>query len=86
MAVFATSPAQVVLKSGGNSQSFNVNGGVSKLRVPSVAGKITVQMVRGGQMIIDQTPSDFTYVTNPTRCAYFCFLEGCLGLTLARYR
>ncbi|KAJ2929749.1 hypothetical protein H1R20_g7350, partial [Candolleomyces eurysporus] len=74
VAVFATSPAQVILKSGGNSQSFNVNSDVSKLRVPSAAGKITVQMVRGGQMIIDRTPDDFTYVTNPVRYNYNVYL------------
>ncbi|KAJ2929777.1 hypothetical protein H1R20_g7349, partial [Candolleomyces eurysporus] len=74
VAVFATSPAQVILKSGGNSQSFNVNSGVSKLRVPSAAGKITVQMVRGGQMIIDRTPDDFTYVTNPVRYNYNAYV------------
>ncbi|KAJ2919641.1 hypothetical protein MD484_g834, partial [Candolleomyces efflorescens] len=74
VAVFATSPAQVVLKSGGNSQSFNVNTGVSKLRVPSAEGRITVQMVRGGQMIIDQTPTDFNYVNNPTRYNYNAYV------------
>ncbi|RXW14740.1 hypothetical protein EST38_g11113 [Candolleomyces aberdarensis] len=47
-----------------------MNSGVSKLGLPFAAGKVTVQMVRGGQMIIDRTPSDFTYVTNPVRYNY----------------
>ncbi|RXW14755.1 hypothetical protein EST38_g11100 [Candolleomyces aberdarensis] len=63
VAVFATSPAHIIL-----------NSGVSKLRVPSAAGKITVQMVRGGQMIIDRTPDDFTYVTNPVRYNYNAYV------------
>ncbi|RXW19036.1 hypothetical protein EST38_g6816 [Candolleomyces aberdarensis] len=29
--------------------------------MPSAAGKITVQMVRGGRMVIDQTPGDYDY-------------------------
>ncbi len=77
-AVFATAPATVILKCGGSSNSFNVNAGVSKLKIPLAAGKMTVQMTRNGQTTINYTPDEFTYVTNPVLCkalAFFRFLS-----------
>ena len=67
-AVFATAPATVILKCGGSTQSFNVNAGVSKLNIPLSPGKMTVQMVRSGQTIINYTPDGYTFVTNPVTC------------------
>ncbi|KAF8983616.1 glycosyl hydrolase family 71-domain-containing protein [Cyathus striatus] len=67
-AVFATSSATVTLKCGSSSQTFTVNAGVNKLKIPLAAGQITVTMVRNGQTVINKTPTDFTYVTNPTLC------------------
>ncbi|KAH9476860.1 Glucan endo-1,3-alpha-glucosidase agn1 [Psilocybe cubensis] len=71
-AVFATSPATVVLRCGSSSSTFNVSPGVNKLKIPLAAGKITVQMIRNGQTIINYTPSDYTYVLNPVRSADTC--------------
>ena len=70
-AVFATGPATVILACGGSSQSFNVVAGVNKLSVPLSPGKMTVQMIRSGQTIINYTPADYTYVTNPVLCRFF---------------
>ncbi|PPQ83225.1 LOW QUALITY PROTEIN: GH-71 [Psilocybe cyanescens] len=64
-AVFATSPATVVLTCGGSTSTFTVAAGVNKLKIPLAAGKMTVQMIRNGQTIINYTPSDYTYVLNP---------------------
>ena len=67
-AVFATSPATVTLKCGSSSSTFSAPAGVTTLKIPLSAGKMTVQMVRSGQTIIDYTPTDYTYVTNPVLC------------------
>jgi len=72
-AVFATGPATVTLTCGSSSKTFNVVTGVNKLSVPLSAGKMTVQMVRSGQTIINYTPADYTYVTNPVYCEEFFF-------------
>jgi len=67
-AVFATAPATVILKCGGSTKSFNVDAGVTKLSIPLAPGKMTVQMVKYGQTIIDYTPDGYTFVTNPIKC------------------
>jgi len=68
--VFATSGATVTLKCGGSSNTFVVNAGVTKLKIPLAAGKMTVQMVRNGGTVIDYTPDAYTYVTNPVQCGF----------------
>jgi hypothetical protein len=68
---FTTAPATVILTCGGSSQSFNIGAGVNKLSIPLSPGKMTVQMIRSGQTIINYTPSDYTYVTNPVKCKQF---------------
>jgi len=70
-AVFATGPGTVTLACGGSSKSFNVVAGVNKLSIPLSPGKMTVQMVRSGQTIINYTPADYTYITNPVYCEVF---------------
>jgi glucan endo-1,3-alpha-glucosidase len=65
---FSTAPATVVLKCGSSSSSFSVGPGVSKLKIPLSPGKMTVQMIRNGQTIIDYTPDGYTYITNPITC------------------
>ena len=67
-AVFATADATVTLKLGGSQQTFNVGPGVSKLKIPTAPGQITVSMVRNGQTIINKSPTDFTFTDNPTLC------------------
>jgi hypothetical protein len=52
------------------------------LKIPLAAGKMTVKMVRNGQTIINDTPQDYTYVLNPTLCA-FCSND-CRGSCLTR--
>ena len=66
--VFATSGATVTLKCGSSSNTFVVNSGVTKLKIPLAAGQMTVQMVRNTQTIINYTPDGYTYVTNPVQC------------------
>ena len=69
--VFATGPATVVLKCGSSSNTFSVASGVTKLKIPLSPGKMTVQMIRSGQRIVDYTPDGYTYITNPATCGYF---------------
>jgi glucan endo-1,3-alpha-glucosidase len=69
-AIFATSAATVTLKCGGSSNTFTVNAGVTKLKIPLAVGKMTVKMVRYGQNIINYTPDAYTYVTNPVQCRF----------------
>ncbi|KAF8900122.1 glycosyl hydrolase family 71-domain-containing protein [Gymnopilus junonius] len=69
-AVFATSSATVTLKCGSSSNTFSAPAGVTTLKIPLSPGKMTVQMVRSGQTIINYTPSDYTYITNPVLYNY----------------
>ena len=79
-AVFATSKATVTLQCGSSSSTFTVTPGVSTLKIPLAAGKMTVKMVRNGQTIIDETPQNYTYILNPVLCAFFS--NGCLDSCL----
>jgi len=73
-AVFSTAQASVTLKMGGSQQTFAVGPGVTKLKIPTAPGQITVAMVRNGQTIIDQTPNDFTFITNPALYNYNAYV------------
>jgi len=66
--VYATGPATVVLKCGSSTNTFQVIAGVNKLKIPLSPGKMTVQMTRSNQKIIDYTPNDYTYTINPVLC------------------
>ena len=68
--MFSTADASVTLKLGGSQQTFNVGPGVSKLKIPTAPGQITVTMVRNGQTIINQSPTDFTFINNPALCTF----------------
>jgi len=81
-AVYATSSATVTLKCGGSQSQFNVNAGVNKLKIPLSPGKMTVQMSRNGQTIIDYTPNDYTYITNPVKCEFSSDFDLKWGLML----
>ncbi|KAF5353434.1 hypothetical protein D9756_008033 [Leucocoprinus leucothites] len=63
--VFAKQPGQVTLACGNSKQQFTVSPGVNKLKLPLSPGQITVSMARDGRVLINQTPSDFTYTSNP---------------------
>ncbi|KAF5334900.1 hypothetical protein D9611_010018 [Ephemerocybe angulata] len=76
---FATSPAQVTLKLGGSSKTFDVPAGVSKLTIPASPGRITVQMVRNGQTVINETPAGFEYVQNPVRYNLNAYVGSAIG-------
>lgn len=69
---FSTSDSTVTLTCGSSSQTFEVGPGVQKLKIPLSPGKITITMVRNGVTVIDHTPSDYTFVTNPKTCESCC--------------
>lgn len=86
-AVFATSPATITLKCGGSSSTFSAPAGVTTLKIPLSPGKMTVQMARSGQTIIDYTPSDYAYITNPVLCEFAmtrCFRHAAVLMILLR--
>jgi len=66
--VLATQPGQVTLACGSSKQQFTVDSGVNKLKLPLSPGRITISMVRDGRTLINQTPADFTYSSNPDLC------------------
>lgn len=57
-----------MLACGSSKQQFTVDSGVNKLKLPLAPGKITISMVRNGRTLINQTPADFTYSSNPDLC------------------
>ncbi|KAL1746452.1 glycosyl hydrolase family 71-domain-containing protein [Schizophyllum fasciatum] len=63
--VFSTGPATVTIRCGSSSNTTTVGAGITKLLTPLSPGQMTVTMVRGGQTVINYTPTDYTYVTNP---------------------
>ncbi|KAG5650535.1 hypothetical protein H0H81_011886, partial [Sphagnurus paluster] len=81
--VFATAPSTVTLTCGSSSQTFtNVQKGVTKLQIPLAPGKITVKMERNGGVVAQQTPSDFTYITNPVKYNYNVYVGAAKGSEL----
>ena len=72
-AVFATSNAKVVLQCGSSSSTFSVTRGVNKLKIPLSPGAMTVKMTRNGRTIINESSQNYSYVLNPTLCAFFFF-------------
>ncbi|CAA7261980.1 unnamed protein product [Cyclocybe aegerita] len=68
--VFATSSGTVTLSCGSSSNTFSVNAGVTKLKIPLSQGKMAVQMKRNGQTIINYSPSDYTYALTPVLYNY----------------
>ncbi len=66
--VFATSPATVTLGIGSYRQDFQVGSGITKLKIGLQPGQMMVQMVRSGQTVIYQSPSDFTYSYSTDKC------------------
>ncbi|KAF5376288.1 hypothetical protein D9615_008530 [Tricholomella constricta] len=80
--VFATSPSTVTLTVGSSTQTFtNVPAGVSKLKIPLAPGKITVRMVKNGATVIQQTPSDYTYITNPVKYNFNVYVGAAKGVS-----
>ncbi|KAF7440239.1 hypothetical protein PC9H_000583 [Pleurotus ostreatus] len=73
--VFATSPGSVTLTSGTNTQTFSVNAGVNKLKLPLSPGKITVSMTKNGQVIINYSPAGYTFITNPVTYNYNAYVD-----------
>jgi glucan endo-1,3-alpha-glucosidase len=82
--VFAKSNATVTLKCGSSSSTFTVTPGVNKLKNPLAAGKMSVQMVRNGKTIINETAKNYKYVLNPPSCAssFFYLLEWWSGFLI----
>ena len=75
-AVFATAPATVTLyTSDNNSQTFNVQAGVSKLSMPltETGGYMRAVLTRNNAVITDFAPSTYFYQANPSVYNYNAF-------------
>ncbi|KAI5832076.1 hypothetical protein K523DRAFT_334890 [Schizophyllum commune Tattone D] len=68
--VFSTGQATVTIRCGSSSNTTTVGAGITKLLTPLSPGQMTVTMVRNSQTIINYTPTDYTYVTNPATYNY----------------
>ncbi|KAL9710637.1 hypothetical protein Ac2012v2_006175 [Leucoagaricus gongylophorus] len=80
--VLATQPGQVTLACGSSKQQFTVDSGVNKLKLPLSPGRITISMVRDGRTLINQTPADFTYSSNPDLYNFNVYVGTFSGLFL----
>ncbi|KAF9495858.1 hypothetical protein BDN71DRAFT_1390602 [Pleurotus eryngii] len=78
--VFTTSPGSVTLTSGTNTQTFSVNAGVNKLKLPLSPGKITVSMTKNGQVTINYSPAGYTFITNPGTYNYNAYVDSACTL------
>lgn len=77
--VFATSAGQVTLYSSDtNSQTFNVNAGVTKLSFPltETGGYMRATLTRNGVVITDFAPPDYFFQPNPPNYNYNAFTAG----------
>jgi len=73
--VLATAPATVTLYSGSTSQTFNVQAGLSKLKIPSAVGGIGGTITRGGATVASYSSgSDFQYTLHPMSYNYNYFV------------
>ena len=63
--VLTTGPAQVTLTSGGNTQTFSVSGGLSKLKIPAGFGGLSGSIVRNGNTVASYASSGFSYTATP---------------------
>jgi glucan endo-1,3-alpha-glucosidase len=63
--VLTTGPAQVTLTSGSNTQTFSVEGGLTKLKIPNAPGGMTGKVVRNGQNVATVSGQGFDYTTSP---------------------
>lgn len=63
--VLTTGPATVTLTSGSNTQTFSVQGGLSKLKVPSSAGAMSGSIVRSGSTVASYASAGSVYTNNP---------------------
>jgi len=64
---------------GSSQQTFSVDPGVTKLKIPAAAGTIQVTMTRNGQVIASAAPTDFTYTNNPVRYNYNAYVGAAIG-------
>lgn len=70
-AAFCSSACTVVLQVGSSAQTFaGLPQGVSLLKVGLAPGRITVKMIKGTTTVINQSPTDYTYVARPSLYNY----------------
>lgn len=65
--VFSTAPGTVTLTSGGNSKAFEIQAGISKVRVENAPGMIRATLSRDGKTVVDVAPAaeEFQFTTSP---------------------
>lgn len=74
--VLTTGPATVTLTSGSNTETFSVEGGLTKLKIDSSAGKMSGSIVRDGTTVASYTSSGSVYTDSPTTYNFNYYLGG----------
>ena len=74
--VLTTGPAQVTLTSGSNTQTFSVQGGLTKLKIPNAPGGMSGTVVRNGQTVATVSGRGFDYTTTPSTYNFNYFVGG----------
>lgn len=75
--VLATADADVILSTGGASQTFQAKAGANKFSMPIAAGgKMRGTIQRGGQTVVKLSPQDFTFNGSPPSYNFNAFVAG----------
>jgi len=72
--VLTTGPAQVTLTSGSNTETFSVQGGLTKLKIANAPGGMSGKVVRNGQTVATVSGQGFDYTTSPSTYNYNYFV------------
>lgn len=72
--VLTTGPATVTLTSGSNTETFSVQGGLSKLKVASAEGAMSGSIIRSGSTVASYASSGSVYTKNPSTYNYNYYL------------
>ena len=74
--VLTTGAAEVTLTSGSNTQTFSVQAGLTKLKIPSSPGSISGSIARSGSTVASYSSGTSVYTNTPTTYNYNYFLGG----------
>lgn len=72
--VLTSGPAEVTLTSGSNTQTFSVQGGLTKLKIPNAVGGMSGSVKRGGQTVATVNGQGFDYTNSPSSYNYNYFV------------
>ncbi|KAJ7777620.1 glycosyl hydrolase family 71-domain-containing protein [Mycena maculata] len=81
-AAFCSSTCTVGLQVGDSSNTwYDLPSGVNLLQLPLATGGITVNMVKSSTTVIDQSPTDYTYIAVPSIYNYNAYVGAATATT-----